>query len=612
VTNFRIAKYTAEGICIDDPNQLDQLSTSEIETLREIAQGGGTDIVPQTVSYVKTGLGVAWLQDFDFRCSAGTYTIQGLPYSVAETLLSLAASDATHDRIDVFIVDTAGVWSIIQGTPATPPVKPDVNPETQLEVTFAIVPATATEPSFASDVVDIYKENAEWTAAASAGAINVASPVGPQTGTYCIEASNAGTGVYVQFTTSPALTLTTFNSIVLNIRNKAAWASGRLLSLQWYEGSTPKGNRLSMRNGSWGFSSSLTGAYQQIVVPISEFGIIGIPVDRLRIAVAGNGGGLSWFMDNISLQPGLVAPVVGGMTWEGAWDSSKLYRTNNVVTSGGGTYVALRGNIAALPTTATEDWEEMVTPAGSGSVESVTGNLVDNTDPANPVVGGVESVTGDGVDNTDPANPVITAVASVSAGANVTVDNTDPANPIVSATGGGSTQGKHMIPIMAGAMVPSMTNGCSVLTLANPSGAGYAEITYLRFDPTTAAYATFALAMPESWNAGTLTFRAIWLHPAGSGAVVWTLQAVGFGSGDDFASTTLGTAVTATQTGGSTERQYITSESSAMTIAGSPAKGDTVYFRLGRLPTDGSDTLNVDAYLLGIRLYYTTDADTDA
>lgn len=43
-----------------------------------------------------------------------------------------------------------------------------------------------------------------------------------------------------------------------------------------------------------------------------------------------------------------------------------------------------------------------------GGVESVTGQGVDNTDPANPVISGlVESVSGDGVDNSDPANPVM-------------------------------------------------------------------------------------------------------------------------------------------------------------------------------------------------------------
>lgn len=46
--------------------------------------------------------------------------------------------------------------------------------------------------------------------------------------------------------------------------------------------------------------------------------------------------------------------------------------------------------------------------AGGSFVESVSGQGVDNTDPANPVISGlVETVTGDGVDNTDPANPVI-------------------------------------------------------------------------------------------------------------------------------------------------------------------------------------------------------------
>ena len=44
---------------------------------------------------------------------------------------------------------------------------------------------------------------------------------------------------------------------------------------------------------------------------------------------------------------------------------------------------------------------------GGGNIDTITGNLVDNTDPVNPVVNGVESVSGDGVDNTDPANPVV-------------------------------------------------------------------------------------------------------------------------------------------------------------------------------------------------------------
>lgn len=50
------------------------------------------------------------------------------------------------------------------------------------------------------------------------------------------------------------------------------------------------------------------------------------------------------------------------------------------------------------------------TTGGGGGVESVTGNVVDNTDPLNPVVTAVASVTGDSVDNADPANPVVNAI----------------------------------------------------------------------------------------------------------------------------------------------------------------------------------------------------------
>ena len=65
---------------------------------------------------------------------------------------------------------------------------------------------------------------------------------------------------------------------------------------------------------------------------------------------------------------------------------------------------------------------------GGAVVESVTGNLVDNTDPANPIVTGVEGVTGNLVDNADPFNPVVTGVETVTG--NI-VDNSDPANPVV-------------------------------------------------------------------------------------------------------------------------------------------------------------------------------------
>jgi hypothetical protein len=52
-------------------------------------------------------------------------------------------------------------------------------------------------------------------------------------------------------------------------------------------------------------------------------------------------------------------------------------------------------------------------------------------------------------------------------------------------------------------------------------------------------------------------------------------------------------------------------ESSAITIAGTPAAGDVVFFRIFRKAADGSDTLAVDARLHAIWLTITTTAETD-
>jgi hypothetical protein len=56
----------------------------------------------------------------------------------------------------------------------------------------------------------------------------------------------------------------------------------------------------------------------------------------------------------------------------------------------------------------------------------------------------------------------------------------------------------------------------------------------------------------------------------------------------------------------------MTSVSSAMTIAGSPADDDICFFQLYRDAADGSDTFTGDARLLGIKLFFTTDAANDA
>jgi hypothetical protein len=174
------------------------------------------------------------------------------------------------------------------------------------------------------------------------------------------------------------------------------------------------------------------------------------------------------------------------------------------------------------------------------------------------------------------------------------------------------TIGEHMIPILARDMSPSATGGCAALaTIA--SAANQPDIQTLDFDATTQEYAQFCLPMGESWDLGLLTFQPIWSHAATATnfGVVWSLQGVAV-SNDDPIAVAYGTAATSTDTGGTTNDIYVGPESAAITLAGTPVLGDTVFFRVHRTPANGSDTMTIDARLHGIRLYLTTKAETDA
>ena len=178
-------------------------------------------------------------------------------------------------------------------------------------------------------------------------------------------------------------------------------------------------------------------------------------------------------------------------------------------------------------------------------------------------------------------------------------------SPLINVIG----QGLHTIAIPAGAMAARTTNGAangSVETTTNKVMRKTFD-----FDTATQEYVQFTIAMPKSWDEGTITFQVIWTAASGSGGVAWSLQGIAL-SDDDATDTAFGTAQTVTDTLITAGDVHITSVSSAVTIGGSPASEDWVVFQLSRAVANGSDTLGVDACVLGLRLYYTINATTDA
>ncbi len=163
--------------------------------------------------------------------------------------------------------------------------------------------------------------------------------------------------------------------------------------------------------------------------------------------------------------------------------------------------------------------------------------------------------------------------------------------------------------IPASAMIARTTNGAAVGS-TELSG-NKIMLSSLDYDASTIEYAQFQIAMPKSWNEGTITFAPIWTAASGSGDVVWGLQAVSL-SNDDALDSAFGTGQTSTDTLLTANDQHTGPTSSAITIAGTPAAEDLVVFQVYRNASSGSDTLAVDAKLLGVRLYLTTNAADDS
>lgn len=110
-----------------------------------------------------------------------------------------------------------------------------------------------------------------------------------------------------------------------------------------------------------------------------------------------------------------------------------------------------------------------------------------------------------------------------------------------------------------------------------------------------------------------MTFQVFWTTSAtDTDGVAWGLEAVAR-SDNEAIDTAWGTAVVVTDDAQSAaNEQLVTAESSAVTIAGTPADDDLVYFRLFRDVSDANDDMTEDARLIGIKLFYTTDSNNDA
>jgi hypothetical protein len=282
-----------------------------------IPEETGLDFVlpPPSVagSYLIDGGGVAWIgpSGFSFRVSAAEYVIGGNVYFSPQTVVTLTAADPTNDRIDVIAVDDTSTVVVITGTPSATPVEPPIDPATQLKLTFIYVPAGSSSPAITRE--DLYQENTEWTSSTNTGNINPASTNNPFAGTVDIEGTATVNGNRVQLVRpTGTVVVGNYEIFVMQIRSKAAWPNQKSIQLYWMHGATNIGVSVTVKDGTFGFDSSNTTGYQQIVIPISAFQVGSYQCDTFRAVVTGGAGPIGWYIDNVSIQGGVPHGKSGG------------------------------------------------------------------------------------------------------------------------------------------------------------------------------------------------------------------------------------------------------------------------------------------------------------
>ena len=204
--------------------------------------------------------------------------------------------------------------------------------------------------------------------------------------------------------------------------------------------------------------------------------------------------------------------------------------------------------------------------------------------------------------------PVLSATGETNVDINI---NPKGSGVLKSGSAAVKVAGKETIWVPSSAMYPATTNGAAAEQVETT--ATRPDMKVLDFDASTDEFAQFSIAMPKSWNEGTLTYQVYWTPGStNTGDCIFGLQAVACADNDTI-DVAYGTAVNVTDAGiGTVEDQQISDESGAVTVAGSPAAGELTYFQLFRDANAGGDTFSADARVLGVKIFFTTDAANDA
>lgn len=244
--------------------------------------------------------------------------------------------------------------------------------------------------------------------------------------------------------------------------------------------------------------------------------------------------------------------------------------------------------------------------SGAGSLAYNNSTGVFTFTPASPTLAGLSGSINDltDVDTTGVANNKI-----------LKYNSTTSKFEIADESGGGSTQGKHdlWIPVSnneGGGIYSSGTDGAlSSARTQYQNGISYNRLIW--FATGDQKYAQFSVAMPKSWNESNIEFKIYYFtdDTNDTGNIVWNISHIPLGDGDAYTVSSYPTGTEVIDARQAAQTLHITN---ALTRPiSNAAENDIVFFQIYRNQSSGSDTFDGSVELLGVKMIFTTNADTD-
>ena len=255
--------------------------------------------------------GATFLEGLTFNISELEYIIGQTIYYAGSSSVTLISGDTINDRIDVLVADISGNTSVVQGEPSENPVKPQINTDEQVEITFVTVGAGETTPEVTQ--TKIFDEGlgisgGEWDITTSSTTISGSSTNQSFSGSKSMEFTDSESGDYLVLDYGGDYDVSDDNILTFYVKNKIKWPNRYYIDLSFLDSSDNlNGNTVRLDNNRYGFSHFNTTSWQVVSIPLGDFGMNTNLLSKIKLEVKTSNNTttkLNLFIDLMRFQAG--------------------------------------------------------------------------------------------------------------------------------------------------------------------------------------------------------------------------------------------------------------------------------------------------------------------